>query len=352
MMLSLKLLLFLFVAISYYAFANQRVHGALGWLQIWDRWDALHYLRLAEQGYTARDKLLLVFYPFYPWLVRSAAVIFGDYLFSGFVVSTLASLVAGLLLFRLARLDLPTLAAERAVWFLFIFPTSFFMHITYTESVFLTLVLGAFLGARGERWLIAGLLGSFATLTRTNGILLVPAIALEAALTFHRTRRWQWQWLWILIIPSGFLIYLWLNKHVTGNPFFFQAAMQEHWRKSLSSPLHGILEAARNMRRTPSDAVMVGFHEVLFALITLVCTALCFVRQRASYGLWMILNWALFAGTSFVQSIPRYALVLFPMFLLFGQTRPDRLPSRLITAFSLLFLGTFAVKFAQGQWAF
>src|SRR5947209_3105752 len=86
MVMSLKLLLFLFVAISYYAFANQRIHGALGWLQIWDRWDALHYLRLAEHGYTAKDKLLLVFYPLYPWFVRATAVVFRNYLFSGFVV--------------------------------------------------------------------------------------------------------------------------------------------------------------------------------------------------------------------------------------------------------------------------
>ncbi|MFL6526853.1 MAG: glycosyltransferase family 39 protein [Chthoniobacterales bacterium] len=352
MVLSLKLLLFLFVAISYYAFANQRIHGALGWLQIWDRWDALHYLRLAQHGYTAKDKLLLVFYPLYPWLVRAAHFIFRNYLFSGFVVSTVASVATALLLYRLGRVDLPALTAERSVWFLFIFPTSYFLHITYTESVFLALVLGAFLAARRQQWLIAAVLGALASLTRTNGVLLVPALALEAALIFRRTRQWQWQWLWILMIPCGFLVYLWLNAHVTGNPFFFQTAMQEHWRKSLSSPLHGIMEAWRNMRRPPSDAVMVGMHEVLFALIGFVCTVICLVRQRASYGLWMILNWALFAATSFVQSIPRYTLVLFPMFFLFAQTREERLPSRLITAFSLLFLGTFAVKFAQGQWAF
>jgi Gpi18-like mannosyltransferase len=354
LMLSIKALLLVFVAISYYAFANQRFHGALGWLGIWNRWDALHYLRIAEHGYSGAgpDKLLLVFYPLYPWTVRFAALFGGNYLFSAFVVSTIASLAAGLLLYRLAGLDAPVAEARRAVWFLFIFPTSFFLHIGYTESLFLALMFGCLLAARQEFWAIAGVLGALASMTRVSGVLLLAPLIVEAALTFRRTRRWRWQWLWMFVVPCGFGVYLWLNARLTGDPFAFMSVQYEHWRKTLSSPFHGIMEAARNMRRTPSDAVMVGLHELLFAMFGAVCTVICFWKQRLSYAVWMLLNWALFAGTSFVQSVPRYTLVLFPIFLLFARTSEDRLPGRLITAWSLLFLGTFAVKFAQGQWAF
>ena len=41
--------------------------------------------------------------------------------------------------------------AMRAAWFLLIFPTAYFLHIGYTESLFLALVLGSFLAARTDR---------------------------------------------------------------------------------------------------------------------------------------------------------------------------------------------------------
>ena len=41
--------------------------------------------------------------------------------------------------------------------FLLIFPTAYFLHIGYTESLFLALVLGSFLAARTDRWWLAGL---------------------------------------------------------------------------------------------------------------------------------------------------------------------------------------------------
>src|SRR5437868_9025697 len=39
-------------------------------LEIWNEWDAVHFLRLAEFGYSAADKFKAWFYPFYPWCVE------------------------------------------------------------------------------------------------------------------------------------------------------------------------------------------------------------------------------------------------------------------------------------------
>ena len=81
----------------------------------------------------------------------------------------------------------------RAAWFLLIFPTAYFLHIGYTESLFLALVLGSFLAARTDRWWLAGILGGLAALTRINGLVLIPALAAEAWLAWdedpqHRLR--------------------------------------------------------------------------------------------------------------------------------------------------------------------
>ena len=50
----IKALLFLFAIQSYQVLQNQRVEGARGWREIWNRWDALNYQKLAEFGYSAR----------------------------------------------------------------------------------------------------------------------------------------------------------------------------------------------------------------------------------------------------------------------------------------------------------
>src|SRR5262245_60865071 len=141
------------------------------WRTLWNRWDASHYLSLAEKGYTdtGEGRFSIVFYPLYPWLVRVVAFVFQNYFGAALVVSGVASLFAGVLLRRLTLLDHPENVARLSVWFLLIFPTAYFLHIGYTESVFLTLVLGSLVAARKQWWAWAGILGAFASLTRING---------------------------------------------------------------------------------------------------------------------------------------------------------------------------------------
>ena len=52
------------------------------WLEIWNNWDTLHYLRLAEHGYVAAgdSRVSLVFFPLYPWLIRLTAFFARSYM--------------------------------------------------------------------------------------------------------------------------------------------------------------------------------------------------------------------------------------------------------------------------------
>jgi hypothetical protein len=51
--LSIKILLFVFGAKSFRILENKPLPGRWGWLDIWNRWDSLHYLQVAQFGYTA-----------------------------------------------------------------------------------------------------------------------------------------------------------------------------------------------------------------------------------------------------------------------------------------------------------
>ena len=67
--------------------------GVLDRLGIWNQLgtDSQHYLNIAEHGYvnTGDDRLLIVFFPLYPLLVRGVHFIVQNYLVSGLIVSNL-----------------------------------------------------------------------------------------------------------------------------------------------------------------------------------------------------------------------------------------------------------------------
>jgi len=349
----LKLLLLWFGIQAFIIFRNEALPSFHSGLEIWNRWDAPHYLDLIDHGYssTGDERFWVVFFPLYPWLARLFNFVFRDPLTSAFLVSTVASIAAVVLLYRLARLDDEERTARDAVWFLLIFPTAYFLHIGYTESLFLALVLGSFLAARRGRWAAAGIAGAFASLARVNGLLLVPALAVEAFVEYRRTRRFDAAWLWIAAAGLGFLGYLALNRQVTGDFFTFQRYQQEHWNRSLAMPWVSMGDAWTGIwARQPSDSIMVGWQELLFTLIAIAATVWAAIRSRASYAVWSALNVLLWTSTGFLLSAPRYALTIFPMFLWFGRSRG--LTRAALSAWSLLYLALFATLFVQGKWAF
>jgi len=355
LVISIKALLFLFAGQSYQVLEDQRVGGLRGWLEIWNRWDALNYQKIARFGYSATGELkpLLVFYPLYPWTVRFFALFTRDYLLSAFIVSTVASLIAAIVLLRLVELDYSKELAQRAVWFLFIFPTSYFLHIGYTESLFLMLALSCVYAARKQRWFTAAIFGALACLTRANGLVLAPVLVMEAAQRYRITRRWEPRWLYIPLIGLGFGGYLLLNKHVTGDPFAFTSLMQQFFSKSLSSPLTGIDNAIGSvMIRAPGEAELIGMQEVIFIVLGLVCTIVSWIKLRPAYSVWMTGNWLLFVSVSFVLSVPRYTLTMFPIYILFSLLAARRVWFAVITVWSILYLSFFTSMFAWGHWAF
>jgi hypothetical protein len=319
---------------------------------MWNNWDTLHYLGLAEHGYVAAgdSRVSLVFFPLYPWLIRLTAFFARDYMAAALIVSGFASVAAALLFRRLARCDESEEVSRNAVWFLFIFPTSFFLHIGYTESLFLALILGCFLAARKERWALAGLLGAGACLTRVNGLILFPALATEVGLQYWQTRRINLRWLWLCLVPFGFLGYLWLNHEVTGDFFAFTKIMHEHWYKKFAPPWVGIREV---YLRTLGMNVNEGLNELIGVVLVSVCTVWSWVRLRPSYSVWITLNWLLINSTAYVLSVPRYTLALFPVFLLFARACTGRrFWFAMVTVWSLLYLALYTGRFAQGVWAF
>lgn len=352
----IKLLILWFGIQAFIVIRNESLPTVHSWLSIWDQWDAPHYLDIARDGYVTEGEARrwIVFFPLFPWLTRGVNFAVGDALVSAFIVSTIASLFIAWLLFKLVRLDEDDEIARESVWFLSIFPAAYFLHIGYTEPVFIALVLGSFFAVRRGRWAAAGILGALASLTRINGAFMVPALAVEAWTEYRTTRRFEMRWLWALVAGAGTLIYLWVNKAVTGDWFTFRHYQDDHWNHTFTLPLMAAVDAWRGIwLRPPSESIMVGWQEFLFTAITVAATVWSWMRQRPSYALWATLNIALFTSVGLLLGAPRYSLAIFPIFTCFARITRERPVLRaLIIAWSLLFLALFAGQFVTQKWAF
>ena len=353
--LAVKGVILIFGVQSYLTWMNKPIDKWYGWLEIWNRWDSLRHVRLAQIGYAGvgSERADLIGFPLFPWLVRLFTLVFRDYLISGFVVSGLALLAAGLLLHKLVLKDFPDSTARNSVWFMLIFPTAYFLHINYNESLFIALTVGCFLAARQGDWSLAGILGFFVCLTRFNGLVVFPALLMEILLQHRESRRRQREWLWIFAVPLGFGIYLLLNQYAADDAFAFLTIGKENFQKSFSMPWNGI-GGVFNLMWSPEIALaqMSGVQEFVFLVLGGVATIVCGFMLRPTYTVWMAGNWFLFASSGFILSVPRYTLVMFPIYILFARFAERRFWYSVITVWSLLFLSFFITKFVQGHWTY
>lgn len=155
-----------------------------GWHNVIDateRQDAVWYLRLADEGWSGEDASA-AFFPLYPLTVRAVAWILpgSDELIAALLVSNAAFLGALLALFALTADAFGERVARRAIVVAALFPTAFFFLAPYTESLFLFLSILAFRAARWDRWGHVAVTGALAALTRSVGIVLIPALLVEA----------------------------------------------------------------------------------------------------------------------------------------------------------------------------
>ena len=155
--------------------------------QQWDpvflhaRWDSFWYLDIAQNGYIFKgpEKLSnIVFFPLYPLLIRATSFfVGGNFIFAGWILSVIFLFLALLYFSKLVREFHSEVNPQMPLALLLIFPTAFFLNSIYTESLFLFLSIASFYYAFKKNFVLAGIFGFFASLTRITGILLfIPLI--------------------------------------------------------------------------------------------------------------------------------------------------------------------------------
>jgi Gpi18-like mannosyltransferase len=347
--------------------ASVSVHGvpAFSWPAVemlpalWNRWDAGWYLQIAAHGYTSEGPQMraIAFYPLFPWLIRLAHMVVQEYPAAALVVSNLVASLGGIVFYRLARLDFEPCVARCSLVTLLLFPTGFFWHAPYTEGLFLLLSAGAFYAARQGQWCIAGLLGGAAALTRTPGLLLLPALLVEWFCQKPAERQGGRQVLWLGLIPAGWAVYLLINVQVYGSPLAFVSAQQVHWQMTLGWPWASVTNA---LLRTRLLSQLVGLQEAFMhggahlgaVALLLIASLWSLLRLRASYTVFLALVTLQVTALHHLLSTPRLMLSGFPLFFMLGQAVQSKILRLVWFAIALPLLWFLQQRFVTGQWAF
>ncbi len=163
-------------------------------------WDGGWYVRIAESGYadqldlsapaTDQSTGSLAFFPLYPMLMRLVSSATGlDPRWAGVLISWTAGAIAaaGIAVLATAWADRRVGVLAGVLWATA--PVAVVGSLVYTETLFTALAVSAFVALRREMWLVAGLLGALAGLTRPTGIAVGTAVAAYGALTWWRAYR-------------------------------------------------------------------------------------------------------------------------------------------------------------------
>jgi hypothetical protein len=318
----------------YAAVVMPRGFPADAWLGVWVRWDAVHYLNLAVVGYTGVSAGDSIFYPLYSGLVNLISrVLAGNILLAGLTLSTLSAVLAFAFLHRMTEELFGEETARWSIVALACFPTAFFLIAPFTESLFLALTLGAFLCAYRGRWWLAGILGCVASFTRGPGMFTGLALAALALASWRNaekeTRRQQWiAWCGGVFLPiAGGLAFLFWRSAM-GYPSVTDI-LQRYSGLVMTDPVSGLWTS---LLHAPQKWEVSTVLEIVCAFFFLAMTGAMILRKRWRRPEWIVytaanllffLSKQSFTASS-LQSLPRYVLVLFPVFIMIGGWLADR----------------------------
>lgn len=338
------------------------------------RWDSVWYLAIANHGYGATGSPRTAFFPLYPLLSRGLGELGGGsraaVLVAAYAVSLGALLGALYLLHRLTELELGSSAARPAVLLLCVFPASLFLGAPYSESLFLLASVGAFYAARTESWAWAGAAAAFASATRSAGVLLLLPLAI---LYFQGTapgRRLRPDLAWLMLAPAGLGAYAAFLAVAHGDPLAFLSA-QDLWSRHFAGPFVGIWDgtvaAWDGLRQLASGSREPVFFEpaggdpfrvaavnlMLFGTLVFAGVAVVGVLRRLpfAYGAYVVAALALPLSYPVspqpLMSLPRFLVVLFPVFMWLGATCSERGSTERVAAAFALGLGLFTTQYAS-----
>ncbi len=286
--------------------APHGLHYAL--LGIWERFDTLWYLRIAQRGYDR--PMAVIYYPLYPAAIRLVSSLLPP-MAAALLVSTVAAFFSFWGLLRLAGTALSDVGRLRMLLLICVWPTSFVLFAGYADSLTLALAVWAVVLGREARWEVATACGLLAGVARPTGVLVFVSLAVMAL------RSRQARSLVVALTPLGLLSY-WSWLRWSGRPSVVEA-YRLYQGMTMVPPWRGLAEALR---------LIVTEHDTLLAikLVLVAMVAVISLRRQVrmqiriedkAFAVAVILQMFMYTGRPLLGAA-RYTLVVYPAFLVLG----------------------------------
>src|SRR5208282_3272546 len=291
------------------------LHYAL--LGIWERFDTLWFLRIAEHGYDR--PMAVIFYPLYPAAIRLVSGLMPATV-AALLVSTVASFFSFWGLLRLTAGEVSEVGRLRMLLLVCVWPTSFVLFAGYADSLTLALVVWAVVfarkAARESRWEAAAACGLLAGLARPSGVLVFIPLVVMAV------RSRQARSLVVALTPLGLLSY-WGWLRWSGRISVVEA-YRLYQGMTMVPPWRGLWEALR---------LIVTEHDTLLAIKLVVVIVFATVSLRSqsrikvrinvrledkAFALAVILQMLMYTGRPLLGAA-RYLMMVYPAFLVWGS---------------------------------
>jgi len=324
------------------------------------RWDTGHYSQIVQEGYKEFGKT--PFFPLHPFLGMITNIFIQDPILALIINANLFFLIALIVFYMIVKTkfgDEPL--ADRSVFYLSIFPTSFFFSCGLSESAFLLMSLLAFYFTEKEKWWWAGFFGILTTLTRSAGFLIaVPLILIYLSKIKFDLKKIRISILPLLFIPSGLLLFMGLLMLYGRGPLDFITAGQQAWPRFFTWPWWDLFRSIGNLSNFSFDMFLAGNFPVrMLAGIFLVSAFLILsivtiFKTDPAYGIYSFISIIFFLSNPAKEwqlyGDMRYIAVLFPIFILLAQYGKNRWINYIIIVLFMLFLSLFATYNAMGGW--
>jgi hypothetical protein len=322
--------------------------SALNPENVWQQWDAVWYERIARHGYgyeidSPRGQATAGFFPLYPLTVRAVwALAPGlSFFWIGMLLSNLFT-VAALYLLARSLIDAES-SANCALALTLTSAGSFYLSIPYTEGLFLLLVVGTMIAARGGRYEIAGLMAGLGAATRAHGLALVaiPLVAcwLDRALaTRTRLARASAALASFAVPVAIYLLYL-VDVHGSWDAMI---ARQSMWDNPNPLPFQAILGQIQAPTRI-SGWLHGGYWALAVALVWR-------YRRRLPVGETLFCAGALLISTQqdTFHGVYRYVTPMVPLMLALADDEDERVRQGFI-AINLVFGVLMILAFVTGN---
>lgn len=328
------------------------------YVDLWNRWDTRWFESIAVEGYVGTYvsdfedfRYNVAFFPAFPFLMRTGVLVGVSPVLIGMLVSLIAGWAAAQALARLSH------QVGGRSWFAafawMVAPTAVFLTAAYTEALFAAFAFWAWVKARENAWLSAGVLAAAAAFVRPNGIFLVGGLVVLFALGRPQTIR-EWWRAWPLVLPVGVILgYFAYLRSVTGSWTAWFDAQRDFWDRQLVDPITSLVNTYQliftfSPTGEPSSRMVSEIAAMGILLAVLIATVMKRWWGEATYVLLTVIS---LGTSSMYYSIPRTLIVVFPLWVLLGMWLSRARWRQVIYAgLSVPFLVVVTILFTQGQW--